>query len=80
MRIGQECGEAMCLHAKPVESQADGSSVGNSFAISAKNLKCAYIMYLGVLLLGISSQGIIRDVGRMRTLRIILMEKSEKLC
>lgn len=32
-------------------------------------------MYLGVPLLGISSQGIIRDVGRMRTLRIILMEK-----
>lgn len=66
------------LHAKPVESQADGSSVGNSFAISAKSLKHAYITYLGVPLLGISSQGIIRDVEitvRMRTLGIILMEK-----
>lgn len=71
------------LHAKPVESQADGSSVGNSFAISAKGLKHAYIMYFGVPLLGISSQGMIRDIEitmSMRTPRIILMEKNEKLC
>lgn len=66
------------LQAKPVESQTVGSSVGNSFAISAKGLKHAYITYLGVPLLGISSEGIIRGAEitmRMRTLRIILMEK-----
>lgn len=61
-RMGVRGGQ--CLHAKPVESQADGSSAGNSFAVSAKSLKHAYIMYLGVPSLGISSQGIIRDVGR----------------